>query len=246
MIQVTNQKTKYKNKVKTYTKANPKNNWSKTTTSYLTTPGQKKTYNAMNTQLAKNEAAVNNYGKFNNPYKGQMNNTLNQINNSKFSYDVNQDELYNQYKEQYQSMGRAASQQAQAEATALTGGFSNSYAAQHGSEAYQSYLTQLQTIVPQLYQQARTDYDTNMNNLYNKANLYNSLGQQAFSEWQSGLDQAIANREYQYNKANNYYNSTAKQTTKNKQKVVQVTPKHTEKKKIVTKTKTKGGKKKKK
>ena len=167
-------------------------------------------------QMKKAEKKVKNYGKFNAPYKNQLNNTIGQINNSKFEYDVNKDALYNQYKEQYQSMGNIAMQEAQADATALTGGFANSYAETAGQRAYNSYLSQLQQIVPQLYSQARQTYDTDLGNLYNKANLYSGLNSQAYTEYAAGLDQAMNNRNYYYQKYNDNKLASAKQYTKEK------------------------------
>ncbi len=165
--------------------------------------------------LKKAEKKVNNYGSFNAPYQNQLNSTINNINNSKFEYDINNDALYNQYRDQYQSMGNAAMQEAQADATALTGGFANSYAESAGQRAYNSYISQLQQIVPQLYSQARQTYDTDLSNLYNKANLYSGLNQQAYTEYAAGLDQAMNNREYAYNKYWNNRQAGAKTITKN-------------------------------
>ena len=166
-------------------------------------------------QLKKSEKKVNKYGSFNAPYQSQFNSTIGEINNSKFEYDVNKDALYNQYKEQYQAMGNTAMQEAQADATALTGGFANSYAQTAGQRAYNSYVSQLQQIVPQLYQQARQTYDTDLSNLYNKANLYSGLNAQSYTEWAAGLEQAMNNREYAYNKYWNDRTANAKQITKN-------------------------------
>lgn len=162
------------------------------------------------------EAAVKNYGQFNSPYKNQLNSTVNAINNSKFSYDVNKDAIYNQYKERYNAMGNAAMQEAQADATALTGGFANSYAESAGQNAYNSYVQQLQNIVPQLYSQARTNYDADLANMYNKANLYSSLNQQAYQQWSDRNNQLLSDRDYYYNKDWNLYQASAKTKTKEK------------------------------
>ena len=167
-------------------------------------------------QMKKSEKKYNNAVKkgFKAPYKSQLKNTINKINNSKFEYDINKDELYNQYKEQYQAMGNTAMQEAQAEATALTGGFANSYAETAGQQAYNSYLSQLQQIVPQLYSQARATYDQDLSNMYNQANLYNSLNSQAYSEYAAKLDQLNNNRNYAYNKYWNDYQASGKQIEK--------------------------------
>ena len=164
------------------------------------------------------EAAVKNFGSFNAPYKNQLNSTVNAINNSKFSYDVNQDALYNQYKERYTAMGNAAMQEAQADATALTGGFANSYAESAGQNAFNSYISQLQNVIPQLYSQSRTNYDADLANLYNKANLYSSLNQQAYQQWSDKYNQLLSNRDYYNTKDWNLYQASAKTISKERGK----------------------------
>lgn len=183
-----------------------------TTTSWNTY----KKYPKLSKKLKKSEKAYNKAVKkgFNAPYKNQLNSVIGQINGSKFEYDVNKDALYNQYKEQYQAMGNTAMQEAQADATALTGGFANSYAETAGQRAYNSYLSQLQQIVPQLYSQARQTYDTDLSNLYNKASLYSGLNQQAYTEYAAKLDQLANNRAYNYQKYADRRQMSAKQHTK--------------------------------
>ena len=177
-----------------------------------------KPYKGLKKQVNKAEKRVNKLQKkgFNAPYKSQLNNVVGQINGSKFEYDLNKDALYNQYKEQYQAMGNTAMQEAQADATALTGGFANSYAETAGQRAYNSYIQQLQNIVPQLYTQARQNYDTELSNLYNKANLYSGLNAQSYTEYAAKLDQANANREYAFNKYNSMRQLSGKQVSKEK------------------------------
>ena len=177
-----------------------------------------KPYKGLKKQVTKAEKKVNKLQKqgFNAPYKSQLNNVVGQINNSKFEYDLNKDALYNQYKEQYQAMGNTAMQEAQADATALTGGFANSYAETAGQRAYNSYIQQLQNIVPQLYSQARQNYDTKLSNLYNKANLYSGLNAQSYTEYAAKLDQANANREYAFNKYSTMRQLSGKQVSKEK------------------------------
>lgn len=190
--------------------------WSKTTSGGKNVSYNKyKSNKGLKKGMKRAEKAVNNYGKFNAPYQSQLKDTINAINNSKFEYDVNKDALYQQYKEQYNAMGNAAMQEAQADATALTGGFANSYAESAGQRAYNSYMSQLQQIVPQLYQQARQTYDTDLSNLYNKANLYSGLNSQAYTEYAAGLEQAMANRDYAYNKYWNNRQASARTITKN-------------------------------
>ena len=81
------------------------------------------------------------------------------MNRKDFSYDMNSDVLYNQYKDQYQALGQTAMADTMAQASALTGGYGNSYASTVGNQAYQSYLSQLNDKVPELYQLALDNYN---------------------------------------------------------------------------------------
>lgn len=177
-----------------------------------------KPYKGLQKQVRKSEKKVNSLMEkgFNAPYQSQLKDTVNKINKSKFEYDLNEDALYNQYRDMYQGMGNVAMQEAQADATALTGGFANSYAETAGQQAYNSYIQELQNLVPQLYGQARSNYDAELANLYNQANLYSGLNAQSFTEYAQGLENAMANRDYNYNKYNTMRQASAKQVSKEK------------------------------
>ena len=146
-------------------------------------------------------------------------------NRDKFSYDLNGDALYQQYKDQYINQGRLAMQDTIGQASAMTGGYGNSYAATAGNQAYQSYLQKLNDVVPELYQMAYDKYNQEGEDLYNQASLYNTMynteyGQyrDAVSDWQneanrlsdryyneSNLDYSrfVDNRDYYTNQYNN-------------------------------------------
>jgi hypothetical protein len=80
-----------------------------------------------------------------------------------FKYDLNGDALYQQYKDKYTQQGKLAMADAMGQASALTGGYGNSYAATVGNQAYQAYLGQLNDVIPELYQLAY-DQDRNKKN----------------------------------------------------------------------------------
>ena len=115
---------------------------------------------ALDTQLANKPAA------YVSPWQTQINDTINKITNrDKFSYDVNGDALYQQYKDKYiqHTMGQAA---------AMTGGYGNSYAATAGNQAYQAHLNNLNDVVPELYQMAYNRYQDEGQELYNQYSLF--------------------------------------------------------------------------
>jgi hypothetical protein len=92
-------------------------------------------------------------------YGQSLKDQMDKINNrEKFTYDLNGDALYQQYKDQYMNQGRLASADAIGQASAMTGGYGNSYAATVGNQAYQGYLQKLNDVVPELYNMAYNRY----------------------------------------------------------------------------------------
>ena len=89
----------------------------------------------------------------------QLDETLAQILNRKdFSYDLNGDALYQQYKDQYMLQGQQAMMDTMGQAAAMTGGYGNSYAQTVGQQAYNSHLQQLGSRIPELYSLALSKY----------------------------------------------------------------------------------------
>lgn len=76
-----------------------------------------------------------------------------------WSYDLNADMLYQQYRDQYMQGGRQAMIDTTGQvAQALTGGYGSSYGTTAGNQAYQQYLTQLNSVIPSLYDRAYQRY----------------------------------------------------------------------------------------
>lgn len=95
----------------------------------------------------------------NQPYVDQLNSLYDQIMNRKpFQYDLNGDLLYRQMADRYTQLGQQAMRDTMGQATALTGGYGNSYASQAGNQAYQQYLTALNDNIPQLWDRAYQVY----------------------------------------------------------------------------------------
>lgn len=110
------------------------------------------------------------------------------MNREKFSYDIGSDPMYQQYKEQYSALGKLAMEDTMGQASALTGGYANSYAQTVGQQAYQQYMDQLNAMVPELYSMARSNYDAEGQDLYNQIALLEGQRSQAFSEHQAELN----------------------------------------------------------
>ena len=115
-------------------------------------------------------------GEFSFSKQQDWDNLYNQLMNMKdFSYDVNGDALYQQYKDQYVTQGKMAMMDTMGQAAALTGGYGNSYAQSVGQQAYQGYLQQLTDKVPELYQLALSKYNSDKADLYQKNDLYQNM-----------------------------------------------------------------------
>lgn len=144
------------------------------------------------------------------------------MNREKFSYDLNGDALYQQYKDRYQNLGRQAMMDTMGNATALTGGYGSSYATTAGNQAYQQYLQQLNDIVPELYQQAYNRYTQEGNDLLNQYNMAYGRYRDAVGDWEN--ERSYANSDYwqrysadyaDYQNMLNYWSQMAQQENAN-------------------------------
>ncbi len=162
-----------------------------------------KSWNTSHVSKGTRKALKNAEKPFSSQYSDYLSSVLSKINNRKdFTYDLNGDALYQQYADQYKALGNQAMQETMANASALSGGYANSYATTAGQQAYNSYLQQLNDIVPDLYAQARSNYDAETDSLYNQANLYAGLESDAYSRWSD-------NRNYFSDKYNNEWSRNA-------------------------------------
>jgi hypothetical protein len=152
------------------------------------------------------ENAVANYGDFS--YKNQelLDDILNQrMNREKFSYDLNGDALYQQYKDKYINQGRMAMQDTIGQASAMTGGYGNSYAATAGNQAYQASLQNLNDIVPQLYQMALDQYNQETQDLNDKYSLLSNDRSNEYGMWGDKRNALVADRDYYGNDYENTF-----------------------------------------
>lgn len=117
-------------------------------------------------------------------YNNLIEDTLNKIlNKEDFSYDFNADPLYQNYKDQYTKLGKEASINAAAAASTLTGGYGNSYAGTAASQANQQYLTQLNDVIPDLYNAAMNKYQMEKEDLYNKFGVVQGEEQRLYGQY---------------------------------------------------------------
>lgn len=141
---------------------------------------------------------------FQSKYSRQIADLYNKImNRPEFKYDVSKDPLFASYKNQYMQNGQRAMQDAMGTAAALTGGYGNSWGATAGYQAYQWYLQQLNSVIPELEQYAFDKYKYYGEELRGNLNMTTNLDaidygryRDTVSDWQTSV--AMAQNAYQY------------------------------------------------
>ena len=163
--------------------------------------------NLANTLKIDAENAVNNYGPFSYARQGDYDSLIDSILNRKaFSYDLNGDALYQQYKDNYITQGKQAMMDAAGQAAAMTGGYGNSYAQTVGQQTYQGYLQGLNDKIPELYQLALNRYNSEGDRLATNYGILSSDRSNALAEHEAGYNRLVADRDYYANNYNAAYN----------------------------------------
>lgn len=162
--------------------------------------------NALDTHLS------NKPGEYTSQWKTQLDDVINKIlNREKFSYDLNGDALYQQYKDKYTNQAKMAMGDAIGQASAMTGGYGNSYAQSVGQQMYQKEMQNLNDIVPELYQMAYDKYNQEGQDMYNqyamlgdRENMDYSRYRDSVSDWQTErgylTDRYDSERDFDYSK----------------------------------------------
>ena len=146
-----------------------------------------------NAQTMLNQHLAQKPGEYQSAWQTQLNDAINKImNREKFSYDLNGDALYQQYKDMYTTQGKMAMMDTMGQAAAATGGYGNSYAQSVGQQAYQGYLQQLNDKVPELYSLAYDRYNQEGQDLLNQYSLLSAQEEKDYgrhrdtvSDWQT-------------------------------------------------------------
>lgn len=136
-------------------------------------------------------------GDYVSQWQPQIDNLVNEILNRKdFSYDVNADALYQQYKDRYVDLGQQAMMDTMGQAASLTGGYGNSAAQIAGQQAYQGYLKGLTDKIPELYQLALDRYNQQGQDMYQRYGLLNTQEQNSYNQWQDNFNRWLAERDF--------------------------------------------------
>ena len=140
-------------------------------------------------------------GEYQSQWQDQLNDTIDRIlNREKFSYDINNDALYQQYKDQYTRLGKMSMLDTMGQAQAMTGGYGNSYSQSVGQQAYNDQLSKLNDVVPELYQMALDKYNQEGQDLYNQYAMLGDRENLDYSRYQDALNRWYTDRDYLQNR----------------------------------------------
>lgn len=149
-------------------------------------------------------------GAYQSQWLPQMEGIYNQLQNRPdFKYDMNADTLYQQLKDQYIRSGQLGMMNTMGQASAMTGGYGNTYAQTAGQQTFDSYMQELNNNLPALSDRAYAQYQDKGNQL---AQQFGMAGQMegidygkyrdAMGDWQWGtgtaLDQYNQERGFDY------------------------------------------------
>lgn len=167
------------------------------------------------TYVKPNKAAENSnvdalFNKFNEAYKNpaptwtpryeaEIQGLLSDISNRKgFSYNMNEDPMYQQYRDQYIREGQRAMKDTAAQTAALTGGYGSTYGAIAAQQGYDNYLAGLNDVVPQLEQQAYGRYTDELADKYNQLGAYQTEENRLYGQYMDALGQYNTDRSFAF------------------------------------------------
>lgn len=136
-------------------------------------------------------------------YTDQIKDLMGQIQNrEKFSYDVDNDVLFQQYLASSMASGKTAMQDTMGQASALTGGYGSTYATSAANQQYNAYIQDAYNNLPEYYQMAMETYQMEGQEMYNQLAMLNEADateyQRMYNSWQANFNntQSMYDRAY--------------------------------------------------
>lgn len=137
---------------------------------------------------------------FNSKYEQNIDELLNQIlNREDFEYNLLEDDLYRQYKEQYNREGDRSMNDTLAAAASGAGGM-NSYAINAAQQANDYYAAQLTDKIPELYQLAYEMYLDDIDMQVRDLGLLTGMDDTQYGRYRDTMSDWYNDRDFSYNK----------------------------------------------
>lgn len=145
-------------------------------------------------------------------YDSQINNLVNKIlSGKKFSYDINGDSLYQQYKNQYERNAKKSAENTMNDAMSASGGYSNSYAQAVADQAYNSEMQNLGDKIPDFESQAYNRYSDERSEDYNKLSMLMNRENIDYGKYRDDVSGFYNEREYELGMGDRYADDLYKQ-----------------------------------
>lgn len=120
------------------------------------------------------------------------------LNRPDFSYDVEQDPLWGNYRKSYLREGQRATADALGQASAASGGRPSTWATTAATQAGDYYATQLNDIIPELEQRAYERYLDDYNMLISDLGQVNTQEQMDYQKYLTDLSQFNTDRDFAF------------------------------------------------
>ena len=127
------------------------------------------------------------------------------MNREKFSYDVDNDPLFQQALASAMNSGKQAMQDTIGQASALTGGYGSTYATSAGNQAYNSFIEDAYDNLPQYYQMAMQAYQMEGDEMYRQFGMVSELDDKEYNRNVMAYDATFQHRNQMYNEAYGQY-----------------------------------------
>lgn len=121
--------------------------------------------------------------QYSSAWSDRLNAIINDLDLDKFKFDLNGEELYQQYKDQYLRNGRLAMMDTMGQAAGLTGGYGSTYAQNAGQQAYQGYVNDLNNVVPDVYNAAYTRWRDSISDKLRQYELMANADNRDYTRW---------------------------------------------------------------
>lgn len=122
------------------------------------------------------------------------------MNGEKFSYNANEDPLFQQYKDMYVKNGKLAMNDTMAQAAALTGGYGSSYGTAAAQQTYQQYMTELNNKMPEFYDRQYQMYLAEKEGDYQKLALLQQMDDIEYARYRDEVSDYNTQLGYLYQK----------------------------------------------
>ena len=122
-------------------------------------------------------------------YEKEIKSLLSDLSGMSFDYDIENDPVFRLSRDEAVRRGRLAMEDAIGKASALSGGYANSYAASAGQQAFSGETAAIRELIPELYEAAYDRYESERDSLSDRIKLLSSLEDSEFSKYTDMMKQ---------------------------------------------------------